>query len=254
MLHQMVTPVISRHKHDFNRYDAFGNAIGNSIVSKLSSQPKQKSQDPDNGKYSPNQFEEFDVMGAAQAQQQKENQRLGNMVNWGKAFTDSDALYNSTSSRDVTVNNSEPTVLVNPMTRDKPFDYINNKKQTSIDPGRLAGGLNGGRDRVNIDPGQGGSSFFDGAIDLVGRSFERYGDAFERIYDAGSDAFKLNHLKNSIPEVNSLSLSGEFNFREVIDVGLSLNLGVQSSGEVGLSFSSYATGSVSGVLLTSPRN
>ena len=32
MLHQMVTPVISRHKHDFNRYDAFGNAIGNSIV------------------------------------------------------------------------------------------------------------------------------------------------------------------------------------------------------------------------------
>ena len=79
MLHQMVTPVISRHKHDFNRYDAFGNAVGNYVVSKLS----QPAQDPDNGKYSPNQFEEFDVMGAAEAQkakQQQENQRLNNMV------------------------------------------------------------------------------------------------------------------------------------------------------------------------------
>ncbi|MFT5759957.1 MAG: hypothetical protein ACI9LM_004741 [Alteromonadaceae bacterium] len=40
----MVTPVISRHKHDFNRYDAFGNAIGNSIVGKLQQNEHEKRQ------------------------------------------------------------------------------------------------------------------------------------------------------------------------------------------------------------------
>lgn len=62
------------------RYDAFGNALGNSIVSKMQEQPKPKTssqnQHPDTGKTSPALFEEFDVMKAAQAQKAKQQQAI----------------------------------------------------------------------------------------------------------------------------------------------------------------------------------
>ncbi len=183
--------------------DAFGNAIGNSIVQGLQSKPKPKVQDPDTGKSSPSLVEEFDVMKAAakvKSQQQKENQRLNDMVDWGDAFASSQSL--TTESTD--------QVVVNPMKRYKPFVEINTKEQTSIDVGGIAKGI----ERVHIDPAGNKGSFFDDVIDVVGRSFDFYGDMFGRIYDRTNQ-----YMNDYFDERNSLS-DGVRTYTESLGAGL----------------------------------
>ncbi|MBT0585278.1 hypothetical protein [Alteromonas oceanisediminis] len=76
-------------------------------------------------------------------------------------------------------------------------------------------------------------SAWDITKDVVGNSFEIYGNAFERIYEAGADLLTLEHQNSQPIRSNTLSFGGLSTFRDVLGGSVNVNVGVQSDGTIG---------------------